>query len=168
VGQLFFAFGAEVEHAMATYHMNWIASVELLTQDRSYAIDEDELRHVPEKGHVVYVFCRHRGDQFIPQYVGRSNRPRKRLKEHLSSERMSQAIAESGNGKRVVLIASVKPRPGQKAEQVARAVEGLLIRKFHAEGWDLLNNKGTKRPRKDIRWRGSNQYLKLVPREMFI
>jgi GIY-YIG catalytic domain len=153
---------------MPEYSMVWTAEIELKKRKHLFGATDEMLEDIPEGATGVYIFCRRHGSYYSPQYVGSSKRLRKRLEEHLNSVDLMEAIAEGGTGTRVILIALVKPHRGQSAHGVAVLIENHLIKKFHAEGYELVNERGTKRPTKSIQWRGTNEYLDLIPRYMLI
>jgi hypothetical protein len=146
----------------ADYHLRWVACVDLIPTGPFYTIDEEALARVPARGAGVYVFCRRHGRTLSPQYIGRSRCLRRRIREHLERVSLVRALAEGECGRRVVLVAMVEPRRGQKAHRVAAEVESFLIRHFGAE-FDLVNEKGHRAPRRRVRWHGGKAYRDLIP-----
>ena len=153
---------------LADYHLKWVARVVLRPLGAFYSVHEDDLAAVPISGHGVYVFCRQYGRTNSPLYIGRSKRLRQRIREHLERVSLVSALAAGEPGRRIVLVARVEPRPGQCAGRVAQEVESLLIRRFREDGFDLINERGAKRPARMVRWTGSNAYLDLIPRQMVL
>jgi hypothetical protein len=149
----------------ADYHLRWVACVELVVQGHFYTIDEQALATIPATGTGVYVFCRRHGRTLSPQYIGRSRRLRRRIRDHLERVSLVRALAEGETGRRVVLVALVEPRRGQKAARVAAEVESLLIRHFRA-AFELVNEKGNRAPRRFVRWHGGRAYGDLIPRQI--
>ena len=152
--------------AIADYHLRWVACVELVARGHYYTVSDEELTEIPSTGTGVYLFCRRHGRSLSPQYVGRSRRLRQRIREHLERVSLVKALAAGENGRRVVLVAIVEPRRGQSADRVAQEVENLLIRRFRAASFDLLNEKGNCRPQRTVRWHGSRAYRGLIPGQL--
>jgi hypothetical protein len=148
--------------------MKWIAEIELRNDGGLFYAQDSDLGIVPEKGIGIYVFCRRHGKSYEPIYVGSSKRLRKRLIENLNSVSPMRAVRDRDAGGRVILVALALKQRGRDSESVARLVEDHLIKKFQADGFELVNDKGTKRDTREISWRGTNAYLQLVPRAMFI
>jgi hypothetical protein len=155
---------AKPRGADTDYHLRWVACVELEMCGHFYTVADEDLENIPASGTGVYLFCRRHGQNLSPQYVGRSRRLRKRIREHLERVSLVKALAAGETGRRVVLVAIVEPRRGQSAGRVAQEVEGLLIRRFRAASFDLLNEKGNRRRQRFVRWHGGRAYKGLVPR----
>ncbi len=152
--------------ARAEYRLKWVACVELVPLGSFYTVSEDALKAIPPSGTGVYVFCRRHGGRYSPQYVGRSKRVRQRIREHLERVTLMRAIANGEPGRRVVLVAMVQTSRGQRASRVAQDVEDLLLRHFRESQFDLVNEKGMRRPRRTVRWTGSKAYRALIPPQM--
>ena len=152
----------------AEYRLKCVACVELVPHGSFYTVSEDALKAIPPSGTGVYLFCRRHGGRYSPQYVGRSKRVRKRIREHLERVTLMRAIANGEPGRRVVLVAMVQTCRGQRASRVAQAVEDLLLllRHFRASRHQLVNEKGMRRPQRTVRWTGSRAYRALIPPEM--
>jgi len=151
--------------ATADYHLRWVACIELIANGPFYSVSEKDLSSIPSSGTGVYLFCRRHGRTLSPQYIGRSRRLRQRIREHLERVSLVRALSAGEVGRRVVLVAMVEPRQGQSPHRVAQEVEGMLIRHFRA-AFDLVNEKGTRSPRRMVRWSGTRAYQHLVPREL--
>lgn len=151
--------------SIADYRLTWTACVPLTATGHFFSVADEALEAVPPKGTGVYLFCRRQGQDFIPQYIGRSKRVRQRIREHLERVSLMRALAE-GEGKRLVLVAMVEPRRGQSAVRVAHEVEHSLIRRFRDLGYQLVNERGTRAPMRIVRWLGTNAYCRLIPPEM--
>lgn len=152
--------------ARADYRLKWVACVELVPQGPFYTVSDDALKAIPASGTGVYLFCRRHGHRLLPQYVGRSKRLRQRIREHLERVSMMRAISNGEHGRRVVLVAMVQTRRGQRATRVAQDVESMLLRHFRESHYELVNEKGMRRPLRTVRWSGSRAYRDLVPPEM--
>jgi hypothetical protein len=156
---------AKAREPDADYHLRWVACVELIANGHFYTVDEQALATIPAKGAGVYMFCRRHGRTLSPQYIGRSRCLRRRIREHLERVSLVRALAEGETGRRVVLVALVEPRRGQRAVHVAAEVESLLIRHFRS-AFDLVNEKGNRAPRRSVRWHGGHAYRDLMPRRI--
>ena len=95
----------------------------------------------------VYVFARVHGESRSPQYIGRSANLRQRIKQHLENDvKLMQQIDSAKNGKRILMMATMVFKKGQRKDTVLDIVEKTLIEHAFSEGCELLNKKGTKTP----------------------
>jgi hypothetical protein len=83
----------------------------------------------------------------------------------LERARLVHALSDGEPGRRMVLVATVEPRRGQSASRVAQEVESLLIRHFQSR-YELVNERGTRRPVRLVRWRGATHLANLIPPTM--
>jgi len=127
-----------------------------------YKADSAKFAYIPDKPG-IYIFARRHGAKHSPIYVGYSATLRSRITQQLNNHRLMIAVQHAGNGKRLILTAQPITKPGQNAGKIAKAMEAFLIRKLHAEGCDLLNDKGTKRIVKTVKWSGSTAARDIVP-----
>ena len=114
----------------------------------------------------VYIFYRKHGDRFSPLYVGKTNNVRKRIVQHLDSVRLMTAIYESEAGGRYVICCEPWAKPRQDVAKVLSVLENALIDYFMAEGFELKQKQGTKRPNHQIRFTGNRTSEALVGRHM--
>jgi hypothetical protein len=114
----------------------------------------------------VYVFYRQHGEQMDPLYIGKSTNVRKRVSEHLNSVRLMMAIYDSQAGGKHVICCEPSVRPGQKMSKILAVLENALIDYAMAEGFELKQKQGTKRPNHQIRFTGNRTSEALVPRHM--
>jgi hypothetical protein len=152
--------------SLADYRLKWVACVDLVPQGPFYTASDEALKAIPSTGTGVYLFCRRHGGALSPQYVGRSKRVRQRIREHLERVTMMRALANGEGGRRIVLVAMVQPRRGQCVDRVAQEVERMLLRHFRDARYDLVNERGTRRPLRTVRWLGTTAYRKLIPAAM--
>jgi hypothetical protein len=124
----------------------WHPPVELHDGRKDRLILTCDLERIPEESG-VYAFCRVFGEKIEPLYIGRGSNLRSRIKGHFkSSVRLMQQITSAKIGQRVVLLGEWKPKPGQKEDKALKIIEAALIKYAIAEGHDLFNVQGTKRP----------------------
>ena len=105
-----------------------------------YAIDMDLLP--TEAG--IYIFGRQWGQKFEALYVGKAARLRGRVRSHLNNRKLMAHLAEARTGKRVVLAGTLVTASGQSWEKCLGLAERAFIRRFVAEGHDLVNKQGTR------------------------
>jgi len=115
----------------------------------------------------VYIFGREYGDAIFPLYIGRSTNLRLRLEQHLEhSVRLMNNIQKAPAGTRFFLFCTVSLKRGQKEESVLQTLESALISHALAEGHQLLNEQGTRRPNHTIRFKGNRTSEAIAPRFM--
>lgn len=90
----------------------------------------------------IYVFFREHGVKVQIFYVGKAKKLRGRIKGQLNNHLLMTAISNSKNGKRRLVWASLKLRPGQKVEGALHAAEKLMIRHFVEQGQPVHNIHG--------------------------
>jgi hypothetical protein len=95
----------------------------------------------------VYTFARKWGDQIEPLYIGQASDLRGRIWQHCNNNvRLMRQIENAQRGLKVVLAAEWRAKPGQQQRRSLNAIEAALIKYALAEGHDLFNVQGTKRP----------------------
>jgi hypothetical protein len=104
----------------------------------------------------IYVFGRHWGSQFEALYVGKGNKIRHRVKNHLNNLRLMQHLRNAKNGRRVVLAGRLITRPGQKLAKSLTLAERAMIRYFLSEGCDLVNIQGVQLRRHELESSGKH------------
>jgi hypothetical protein len=110
-------------------------------EDLIYACDHmDAIPSLPG----VYIFGRLFGDNVDPIYIGRATDLRRRIKQHIDTVRLMRAIKRRPNGARVVLIGQWRAKKGQQEDRALPLLEAALIKFALAEGYELVNDKGTK------------------------
>jgi hypothetical protein len=125
----------------------------------------DELDRLPAAPG-VYIFYRKHGERIEPLYIGKSGDVRNRVFQHLDSVRLMTAIYESQAGGRYVICCEPKVKSGQKMSRILGVLENALIDYAMAEGYELRQKQGTKRPNHQIKFIGNRTSEALVPRQM--
>lgn len=135
-----------------------------IARDRGliYTTDLDRIPNVSG----VYVFGRVFGENFEALYVGKADRLRGRVKQHLNNLRLMRHLEDAQIGKRVVIVGRFEAKPGQRANVCLPLIEKALIRHFLAEGHDLVNEQGTRRRQHEII--SSRRPMRFVPSTMFL
>ncbi len=98
--------------------------------------------------------------------MGKSKNVRRRISQHLNSVKLMTAIYESQAVKRWVISCAPKFKPGQEKTKILRVLENGLIDYMMAEGFELKQKQGTKRPNHKISFTGNRDSERLVPRKM--
>jgi len=144
--------------------MQWRKPVQLTwnSAKNDYTADDKKLMEISDTPG-IYIFAKKHGKSFTPIYVGYSAKLRNRIIKQLNNHKLMVAVGNAGNGSRWVLVAQPKRKPGQTTSTVAKRMESFLIRKFQADGWELLNEKGVRRSVKTVRWIDSTEFRALVP-----
>lgn len=121
----------------------------------------DELEDIPEESG-VYVFARTWGDM-VPIYVGQASVLRQRIAQQLTGNvKLMNGIHNAPAGHRRVLVGVLDPRRGQQVDRALKVVEDTLIARFLEEGYELLNNRGTKTKHHELQFRGNRTCKKLT------
>lgn len=94
----------------------------------------------------VYVFFREHGESVQIFYVGKAMKLRDRIKGQLNNHGLMTAIARAKRGKRKLVWAELKNKPGQTVEGALKAAERLMIRHFVEEGQPVHNILGKRIP----------------------
>ena len=145
--------------------LEWKRQISLRSAARQnliYSVDQDKLPSVAG----IYVFGRrHYGGGFEALYVGQAKDIRGRLKgQQFKNLPLMMHVKNAKSGKRVLLTACFKPKPGQRLTKCLALVERALIRYFLSEGHDLVNKQGTRLRRHEIVSSGNS----LIPKLMFL
>jgi len=77
-----------------------------------------------------------------------------------------KSVENASIGQRVILVAPIAIRPGQRPEIVLDIVEQALIEHFMGQGHELLNRLGTRIPKHSIAFGGNRLARSLVPHAM--
>jgi hypothetical protein len=94
----------------------------------------------------VYVFFREHGESVQIFYVGKALKLQGRIKGQLNNHSLMTAIDRAKNGKRKLVWAELKKKPGQTVEGALKAAEKLMIRHFVEEGQPVHNIQGKRIP----------------------
>lgn len=114
----------------------------------------------------IYVFGRQRGRSIVPVYVGQATRIRGRVKKQLNNAKLMMALLNTPGRKKYLIYAEVIRKPGQNISQVLNIVEKALIEHALAEGHDIVNVQGTKRPRHRVTSTGSRSGRAWLPKRL--
>jgi hypothetical protein len=126
--------------------LEWSKPVELTSQRLGYDLNLDRIEQAPG----IYVFGRRHGDTFEALYVGKATNLRSRAKNQLNNLRLMQHLKDAKTGKRLLLPAVFRPGQAQQISKCLPLIERALIRRFLAEGHDLVNVQGTRIRRHEI------------------
>jgi hypothetical protein len=149
---------------------SWKQPIELERCKRSetgiYKLDLQKLPESPG----VYVFGRTYGDSVVPIYIGETLSLRSRIKGHLNSIALMDAIKKATKqpGNRFLIYCTVHTRSKDLAKSYVKIIETALIRHSQGEGYGLVNVRGTKRPTHQIDFTGNMTSQALAPRSMLI
>lgn len=114
----------------------------------------------------VYVFARKYGKTIAPLYIGQASKLRGRIEGQFNNLRLMMAIKNAQAGRRILLVARVYLKPGQRMGKVLDIVESALIKNALAQGHDLLNQQGTKTKVHVIRSEGNSSSRQVAPLTM--
>ena len=114
----------------------------------------------------VYVFAREFGKNVVPLYIGQASKLRQRIEAQFNNVQLMVGIKNAQAGRRILLIAQVEPRPGQRINKVLNIVESALIKNALTQGHDLLNLQGTKTKVHVIKSKGNNSSRQVAPLTM--
>ena len=142
--------------------LEWSKPAELFAVSLGYEIDLHKVVALPG----IYVFERRHGDRFEALYVGKATNLLSRVKTQLNNLRLMQHLKGAKSGRRLLLPAVFRPRPGQQLDNCLPLVERALIRRFLAQGDDLVNVQGTRLRRHEIRSRSRPGWV--VPEVVFL
>jgi hypothetical protein len=115
----------------------------------------------------IYIFGRRWHSQFEALYVGKAGNIRSRIKGHFNNLRLMQHLWNAKDGKRIVLIGTIKLKRGQRKGKCLRLAERALIRHFLSEGHDLANKQGTKLRRHELESSGKHP-KRFFPKAIYI
>ena len=107
------------------------------------AVDEFDLDRIPEEPG-IYVFGRQFGKRIEPIYVGKGLNLRSRINQQFNNHKLLMAINKSKTGPRVLLVAKVKTKRGQRLAKVIRIAERAHIDAAQTAGHPIVNVHGTR------------------------
>ena len=116
----------------------------------------------------IYVFARKWGTATIPMYIGRAKNLRSRTNQHMNNLRLMKGIVDKEIGTRVILLGVVASLKGKFTERTLKIAEQAYIENALTEGFELLNDKGTKTPVHKIESTGKKSSHGPFPRSMNI
>jgi restriction endonuclease Mrr len=94
----------------------------------------------------VYVFFRQHGEKVQVFYVGKASKLQGRIRGQLNNHALMTAVANSKNGKRMLVWAELKLRPNQTEPIALRVAEKLMIRHYVEQGQPVHNVQGKRLP----------------------
>jgi len=128
-----------------------------------YTLDYERL----PAGRGIYVFGREWGKKkFEALYVGSSSNIPSRVKWQLNNLKLMQHLKRAKTGTRVIVLAKVRTKPGQRLDKVLALVERALIRHFLLEGHDLVNKQGSRIQRHEIT--SHKRPKRFIPSPMYV
>lgn len=137
--------------------VRWVGPYDLADGKRDGLIYKvPQLEHITTSAG-VYVFARVHGKSVFPLYIGKAANLRRRIGQHLNNVRLMRGLEEAPAGYRTLHVGEFLPKGGQVAEKAIRIIESALIRAALAEGYDILNVKGTQTLVHTISSRGSRE-----------
>jgi hypothetical protein len=147
--------------------IDWWQPIQLRSGRREnliYAVpDLDDLPHGPG----VYVFGRyHRSLDMVPVYIGKADNLRRRIRQQLNNAKLMIGLQKAPRTRRYLAIGEYVGRAGPKATRAIALAERSLIEYALAEGYELLNQQGTKRPHHWLSHSGSRASRDWLPKEM--
>lgn len=145
----------------------WSKPVTLKKRKPGGLVYELDLEVLPAEP-AVYLFCRRHSERVFPIYIGETLNLRSRIKSHLNSLKLMQALADAASGKRLLIYCTVKAGSPMKAKKHLKVIEKALILHSQSEGHSLFNKMGTKLPTDEIRFTGNRTSEALAPRSMLI
>ena len=124
--------------------LEWKRSIKLKDGHDQKLIYTLNFEKIPSSGG-IYVFGRKYGKSLEALYVGKAKNMRKRIKQQLERNlKLMRHIEDALAGYRILLLAEIVPKQGQKLERILLIAERVFIKHFLTEGHDLVNTKGTK------------------------
>jgi hypothetical protein len=115
----------------------------------------------------VYVFARKFGKIISPLYIGQASKLRGRVEGQFNNLRLMMGIKNAQVGHRILLIARLYLKRGQRMSKVMDIVESALITNALAQGHDLLNQQGTKTTVYVIKSEGNSSSRQVAAVTMF-
>ncbi|MFZ0739920.1 MAG: hypothetical protein WBL70_18640 [Candidatus Acidiferrales bacterium] len=114
----------------------------------------------------VYVFARKFGKNVAPLYIGQASRLQSRLESQFNNLRLMMGVKNAHAGRRILLVARLRLKRGQRMNKVLDVVESALIKHSLAQGHDLLNQQGTKTSVHIIKSKGNISSRQVAPLTM--
>jgi hypothetical protein len=103
----------------------------------------------------VYMFCRSYNGELSPLYIGKAIDLASRIRQQFNTTKLMKAIENSQKGIKVLVVGELNCKPGQGSEKCIGIVEKALIEHALAQGYELINQKGTKTPYNEIEFAGN-------------
>ena len=109
------------------------------------------------------MFARKQGSTLIPVYIGKADVLRRRLKQQLNNLRLMSGLEASPRARKFLVYAEYSGKPGPKASKAIATAERSLIEFALAQGYDLINQQGTRRPHHTIQHWGTRASREWLP-----
>jgi len=125
--------------------MKWRKPIPLRSGARQgmiYTFEESLLPKPNKAG--IYVFARMVHEYVIPLYIGQGGDLKQRIQQQFNNLKLMKGIEKAPPGKRRLMIARVKLRPGQNQDSVLKVAEKACIESALSQGFELLNKQGVK------------------------
>lgn len=135
---------------------------------KNLLFDLKELEELP-KSPGIYVFGRKiRGKQFAPVYIGQATRLRVRIRSQLNNLKLMMALKSAPGRRSFLAVGELIPKSGQGPAQALKVAEKTLIEYALADGYEIVNIQGTKRPHHTISSGGRREARVWLPRTMTV
>jgi hypothetical protein len=112
----------------------------------------------------AYVFGRKYGRRRYPLYIGQANDIRTRIGQHLNSAKLMVGLRDAPAGQRFVACCEITFKKGQPHKTVLDVIENALIAHALAEGYELLQVRGTRFASHTISFTGNRTSESIAPR----
>jgi len=141
-----------------------IALINGRKQNLIYTIEEG--RSLPDHPG-IYIFARSFGTKIAPLYVGQAKKISIRVKQQFQGNvPLMKAIEKAAIGKRILMVGELRSHSGLSLGKSLNVIESTFMQYFLAEGYDLLNKLGTRKPVYVINSSGNQVCNSLFPCEM--
>jgi hypothetical protein len=131
----------------------------------------DELDELP-KSPGIYVFGRKMGGKsgksFVPVYIGQAMRLRERIRRQLNNLKLMMALKSAPGRRSYLAIGELVEKPRQDPTKALNIIEKTLIEYALADGYDIVNIQGTRRPYHTLSWSGRREGRVWLPRVMTV
>jgi len=143
-------------------HLDWDNPLPLSPSANGiYDVDLDRVPEAPG----IYVFFRVFGKVTAALYVGKAEILRVRIGQQLNVARLMRGIERAPKGRRYLVCARFRGRPGQRLTCLA-TIERALIRHYLSKGDELLNVHGN-RIRKHSLTSERTALRKFIPKQIY-
>ena len=145
-------------------NIEWVTPIELLYGVESgciYSLPEIDI--VPEQAG-VYIFVRKYGETIEPLYIGKAINLKQRINNQFNNLKLMKGIENAKQGSRLLFIGRFEKKPKQEIDKSIRLIESALIDHCLSWGFDLLNDKGTKKPAHNLNFFGNRESTWLTGR----
>lgn len=115
----------------------------------------------------VYVFGRKLGGHtFVPTYIGQAQRLRGRIIRQFNNARLMLGLKSTPGRRRFLAVGQITSKPGLSMKSALNVAERILIEHALAEGHEILNVQGTKRPTHTLSSWGAREAKQWLPRRL--